>query len=114
METYLKRNLIQILVLAELGRLELSSGRKATLAFCGAIIVAGIVLSTIVFPFWNLIREDVYEQVEILSSSNGICYVETQDEIPKTIENCWLSPGDVVTIQFGEGLAWATLVNPDN
>ena len=74
--------------------------------------MAGIVLSTLVFPFWNFIREDVYEDVEILANDNGICYVETIDNIPKTIENCNLQKGDKTTIKFGHGLAWATIVEP--
>jgi len=74
--------------------------------------VAGVVLSTLVFPFWNLIREDVYEDVVILTNDNGVCYVETLDNIPKTIENCNLQAGDKTTIKFGEGLAWATIVEP--
>ena len=90
--------------------MELSSGKKMTLAFGGAFIVAGLVLSTLVFPFWNFIREDVYEEVTILTNDNGICYVETIDNIPKTIENCTLQPGDKATIKFGEGLAWATII----
>ncbi len=94
--------------------MELSSGKKATLAIGGAFIVAGMVLSTIVFPFWNFIREDVFEDVEILSNNNGVCYVETLDRIPKTITDCTLFPGDTATIKFGKGLAWATLVNRDN
>ncbi len=98
--------------MAVLGRMEISSSQKAGLVFGGAFVVAGLVLSTIVFPFWNLIREDIYEDVEILSNDNGICYVETTDTIPKTIENCTLEPGDIVTIKFGEGLAWATIVEP--
>ena len=92
--------------------MELSSGRKTALAFGGAIIVIGIVMATVVFPFWNFIREDVYEEVVILSSSDGVCYVETLDMIPKTVQDCWLSPGDTATIKFGEGLAWASLVGP--
>ncbi|MBI1663109.1 MAG: hypothetical protein IS860_06410 [Nitrosopumilus sp.] len=92
--------------------MEISSSQKAGLVFGGVFVVAGLVLSTIVFPFWNLIREDIYEDVEILSNDNGICYVETTDTIPKTIENCTLEPGDIVTIKFGEGLAWATIVEP--
>jgi len=82
------------------------------LGFGGAFIVVGIVLSTLVFPFWNLIREDVYEDVVILTNDNGICYVETTDSIPKTIENCILKASDKTTIKFGEGLAWATIVEP--
>ena len=90
----------------------ISSSQKGGLIFGGAIVVAGIVLSTLVFPFWNLIREDVYEDVVILTNDDGICYVETMDDIPKTIENCSLNPGDSVTIKYGEGLAWATVVTP--
>jgi len=82
------------------------------LGFGGAFIVSGIVLSTLVFPFWNFIREDVYEDVEILANNDGLCYVETQDKIPKTIENCTLQKGDKATIKFGHGLAWASIVEP--
>jgi len=65
-----------------------------------------------VFPFWNLIREDVFEEVTILTNDSGTCYVETKDNIPKIIEDCLLNSGDVVTIKYGEGLAWATVVSP--
>ena len=82
------------------------------MGFGGAFIVAGIVLSTLVFPFWNLIRADIYEDVLILANDNGVCYVQTLDSIPKTIENCSLQKDDKVTIKFGEGLAWATIVDP--
>ncbi|MDH3313900.1 MAG: hypothetical protein OEM28_12280 [Nitrosopumilus sp.] len=92
--------------------MELSSGQKTSLVFVGAFLTAGIVLSTMVFPFWNLIREDVFEEVIILTNDNDVCYVETSDNIPKTIEDCTLNPGDKVTIKFGHGLAWATVVNP--
>jgi len=92
--------------------LELNYSQKLALGFGGAFIVAGIVLSTLVFPFWNLIREDVYEDVEILTNDDGVCYVETLDSIPKIIENCSLQKGDKVTIKFGEGLAWAAVVEP--
>lgn len=92
--------------------LDLSHSQKITLGFGGCFIVAGIVLSTLVFPFWNLIREDVYENVVILTNDDGICYVETLDHVPKTIENCSLKPGDEVTIKFGRDLAWAMVVEP--
>ena len=80
--------------------------------FVGTFLTAGIVLSTMIFPFWNLIREDVFEEVVILTNNDGVCYVEASDTIPKTIEDCALESGDVVTIKFGEGLAWATIVEP--
>ena len=98
--------------MADSGRMELNSSQKTSLVFIGAFLTAGIVLSTMVFPFWNLIREDVFEDVVILSNDAGVCYVETMDNIPKTIEDCTANPGDKVTIKFGDGLAWATIVKP--
>ena len=92
--------------------MELSSSQKTSLVFVGAFIIAGIVLSTMIFPFWNLIREDNFEEVTILTNDEGTCYVETMDAIPKVIEDCTQKSGDVVTIKFGEGLAWATIVDP--
>ena len=91
---------------------ELSDSQKHGAIFLGAFIVAGIVISTLVFPFWNLIRADVFEEVEIISSSKGVCYANTSDIIPKTIKNCDLESGTFVTIKYGEGLAWATIVEP--
>ena len=94
------------------GKMEISSSQKSGLIFGGAIVIAGIVLSTLVFPFWNLIREDVYEEVVILNNVDGICFVDTSDNVPKQIEDCTLNPGDSVTIKFGKDLAWATVVTP--
>ncbi len=91
---------------------ELTDSQKYGAIFGGAIILAGLILSTVVFPFWNFIREDVFEETEILSNDEGICYVNTSDNIPKTIQNCNLEPGTPVTVKFGEGLAWATIVTP--
>ena len=92
--------------------MEFSSSQKTGIVFVGAFLLAGIVLSTLVFPFWNLIREDVFEEVIILTNDNGVCYVVTSDIIPKIIEDCTLKSGDVATIKFGKGLAWATIVEP--
>jgi len=47
-----------------------------------------------------------------LSNDDGTCYVETDDNVPKIIENCELDAGDKVTIKFGKDLAWATVVTP--
>ena len=52
--------------------MELSSSQQQGLVFGGAFLAAGIVLSTMVFPFWHLIREDVFEDVVILSNDDGI------------------------------------------
>ena len=94
------------------GNMKLSSSQQQGLVFGGAFLVAGIVLSTMIFPFWHLIREDVFEDVVILNNDNGKCYVETIDTVPKIIENCELSAGDEITIKFGKDLAWATIVTP--
>ena len=94
--------------------MELTDSQKYGAIFGGAFVAAGLVLSILVFPFWNLIREDVFEETELLSNVDGVCYVDTSDNIPKTIRNCDLQPGTLVTVKFGEGLAWATIVNPDS
>jgi len=91
---------------------EWSDSKKHGLIFGGTLAGAGLILSTLVFPFWNLIRSDVYEDVKILSSSDGVCYANTADRIPKKIQDCYLEIGTKVKIKFGEGLAWATIVAP--
>lgn len=80
--------------------------------FLFIFITAAVIISTVIFPFWNLIREDVYEEVEILLNERGKCYADTIDNIPKTIANCDHEIGDIVTIKFGKGLANAVIVNP--
>jgi hypothetical protein len=52
----------------------------------------------------------MYEKVVILTNDDGICYVETTDNIPKIIDNCTLNSGDKTTIKFGKGLAWGVIV----
>jgi len=94
------------------GKMQLSSSQQQGLVFGCAFLAAGIVLSTMVFPFWHLIREDVFEDVVILSNDDGTCYVETIDAVPKTIDNCNFDTGDEVTIKFGKDLAWANIVSP--
>jgi hypothetical protein len=94
------------------GKMKLSSSQQQGLVFGCAFLAAGIVLSTMVFPFWHLIREDIFEDVVILSNDNGTCYVETIDDVPKTIDNCNFDAGDEVTIKFGKDLAWANVVTP--
>lgn len=90
--------------------MELTDSQKYGVMFGGAFLLAGIILSTVVFPFWNLIREDVFEDTVILSNTDGTCYATTSDNIPKTIKNCDLEPGTNVKLKFGRGLAWATIV----
>jgi len=91
---------------------EMNDSKKYGLMFLFIFIAAFIIMGTLIFPFWNLIREDVYEEVEIMLSEHGKCYVDTSDNIPKTISNCDLKIGDIVTIKYGTGLAYAEIVNP--
>ena len=111
MVTYLPKNLM-LVGTAAYGKMKLSSSQQQGLVFACAFLAVGIVLSTMVFPFWHLIREDVFEDVVILNNDNGTCYVETIDDVPKIIENCELNAGDEVTIKFGKDLAWADIVTP--
>ena len=49
------------------GSVVMHDSKKYGLMFLFIFITAAVIISTVVFPFWNLIREDVYEEVEILS-----------------------------------------------
>ena len=91
---------------------EMKDSKKYGLMFLFIFIAAFIIIATLIFPFWNLIREDVYEEVEILLNERDKCYVDTSDNIPKTIDNCIHKVGDIVTIKYGKDLAYAEIVNP--
>ncbi len=89
--------------------MEISESKKHMIIFLGAIAGAGIVIATLVFPFWNLIREDVYEDTTILASADGVCYADSADGVPKTISGCDVPVGTNVTIVYGKDLAWARI-----
>ena len=91
---------------------EMKDSKKYGLMFLFTFIAAAVIIGTVIFPFWNLIREDVYEEVEILLNERDKCYVDTSDNIPKTIDNCIHKVGDIVTIKYGKDLAYAEIVNP--
>lgn len=90
--------------------MEMDESKKHTIIFLGVLAGAGVIIATLVFPFWNLIREDVYEDAVILGSVEGTCYAETLDGIPKTITNCDLAEGTAVKLKYGRGLAWAEII----
>ena len=91
---------------------EMKDSKKYGLMFLFIFITAFIIIATLIFPFWNLIREDVYEEVEIMLNERGMCYVDTIDNVPKTIDNCDKQVGDIVTIKYGKDLAFAKIVEP--
>ena len=96
--------------------MEMNDSKKHALMFLFTFIAAAVIIGTVIFPFWNLIREDVYEEVEIMGKwttwYGTMCNADTSDNIPKTIDNCKHKVGDIVTIKYGEGLAYAEIVNP--
>jgi len=92
--------------------MEMNDSKKYALMFLFTFIAAAVIIGTVIFPFWNLIRADVYEEVEILLNERDKCYVDTSDNIPKTIDNCIHKVGDIVTIKYGKDLAYAEIVNP--
>ena len=95
---------------------EMSDGKKYGLMFLFIFITAFIIIATLIFPFWNLIREDVFEEVEIMGKWSTwygtMCNVDTSDNIPKTIDNCDSEVGDIVTVKYGKDMAYAEIVNP--
>jgi len=95
---------------------EMSDGKKYGLMFLFIFIAAFIIIATLIFPFWNLIREDVYEEVEIMGKWSTwygtMCNVDTSDSIPKTIDNCDRDVGDIVTVKYGKDMAYAEIINP--
>ena len=93
---------------------ESDDSKKYIIIFAVILAGVGIFMATVVFPFWNLIREEIEEETVILSNYKGKCTVNTSDKIPKTIDNCSLEPGTMVTIKYGKGLAWASIVEQKN
>ena len=96
--------------------MEMNDSKKHALMFLFTFIAAAVIIGTLIFPFWNLIREDVYEEVEIIGKWSTwygtMCSADTLDNIPKTIDNCDKEIGDIVTIKYGKDLAYAEIVNP--
>ena len=79
---------------------ELTHGQKMDIVFGGVFAMVVTVLSTMGFPFWDLIREDIFKDVVILTNDGDSCSVETNDYMPKIIENYDLQSCDKTTIKF--------------
>ena len=96
--------------------MEMNDSKNHALMFLFTFIAAALIIGTLIFPFLNLIREDVYEEAEIMGKWSTwygtMCSVDTSDNIPKTIDNCDKEIGDIVTIKYGKDLAYAEIVNP--
>ena len=62
----------------------------------GAIIV----MTTAVFPFWNLIPRMVSEEVQVKAVDQNGCYVQTRDGFVIHIPPCNAKPGENITATF--------------
>jgi hypothetical protein len=66
----------------------------------GAIAAAIIVMSTIVFPFWNLIPNMVTEKLKVVYVDNGKCTAETNDGYIIRNLSCNAKIGDNITASY--------------
>ena len=80
------------------------STKKLLIIFGSIALGVFIVLGIFVFPFKNLIREEITSEAKIVSKNNGICVVDTPDH-PRGINNCNYNVGDIVIVKYKEGTA---------
>ncbi len=69
------------------------------LAF-GAIAAAIIIMTTLVFPFWNLIPSMVTEKVKVVYVEAGKCTAETSDGFLIRNIPCDAKIGDNITASY--------------
>lgn len=66
----------------------------------GGIAAAIIVMTTLVFPFWNLLPNMVTESVQVKAVDENGCYVETHDGFVIKIPPCNAKVGENITAAF--------------
>lgn len=66
----------------------------------GSIAAAIIIMTTIVFPFWNLIPNMVTEKVRVVYVEDGKCTVETSDGYDIRGIPCNAKIGDNITATY--------------
>jgi len=66
----------------------------------GAIVGAILVMSTIVFPFWNLIPNMVTEKLRVVYVEAGKCTAETSDGYVIRNIPCDAKIGDNITASY--------------
>lgn len=66
----------------------------------GAIVAAVVIMSTIVFPFWNLIPSMVTEKVRVVYVEAGKCTAETNDGYIIRNFACDAKVGDNITTTY--------------
>ena len=66
----------------------------------GGIASAIAVMSTLVYPFWNLIPNTVTETVTVKEVDQNGCYVETGDHFVIHVPPCHAQVGQNITATF--------------
>ena len=78
------------------------STKKLLIIFGSIALGVFIILAIFIFPIKNLIREEITNDVKIVSKNNRICVVDTPDH-PRGINNCNYNIGDTVIVKYKEG-----------
>ena len=81
------------------GRISSRSMNERLLIY-GAIAAAIIVMSTAVFPFWNLFPSMITEKVKVVYVDQSGCTVQTLDGYVVKIPPCNAKPGDNITASY--------------
>lgn len=66
----------------------------------GSIAAAVIIMSTVVYPFWNLIPDMTTGEVKVVYVDESGCTVETKDGLVIKIPPCNAKPGDNITATY--------------
>lgn len=66
----------------------------------GAIATAIVIMTTLVFPFWNLIPNMVTEKVRVVYVEAGKCTAETNDRFIIRDIPCNAKIGDNITASY--------------
>jgi hypothetical protein len=87
------------------GMFEKMSGKTLAILFALAFFGAFMVLQVIWgFPIFDLfVKKTVTEDVQIAIKDGNVCIVETSDRMPRRIEDCPYSAGDLVTVTYDQG-----------
>ena len=76
----------------------LSFGKLAIIMIAGGI---GIVFLLSGFQIRDIIfAPNITEETEVIIKEQGVCTVQANDDVPRTIENCPYNIGDTISITY--------------
>ena len=67
------------------------------------LIIAGVVIVFAISGFQArdvLFAPNITEKTEVIIKEQGICTVQAEDDVPRTIENCPYDVGDTISITY--------------